>query len=540
MLVGQRSFEDLGAPLYEVPFCVLDLETTGGSPTEHEITEIGAVRVRGGQLEGTFQTLVNPGSEIPPFITVLTGITHLMVAEAPRIEAVLGALLEFVGDAVIVGHNVRFDLGFLNAAASRLGYPRIGKRSVDTLALARRLVRSDVRRLDLRSLAAYFRSPVEPCHRALDDAQATAHVLHGLLERAGTLGVVALEDLLTLPTARGSPQYQKIALADALPRRPGVYLFVDRDGAVFYVGKAKNLRNRVRSYFYGDRRRSVSNMLRELHRVEYRPCETELEAAITELRLIHAHRPRHNRRSRPPKTSLFLKLTSEQYPRLSLVRALRDDGLLFLGPFRSRRAAELVRLAVWDALPLRRCAGRPGSSAAPCSYAQLGVAMCPCDGTLPVDQYRPVVETLIRAIDRQPSLLLERLTQRVSKLADDRRFEEAALTRDRYRALARSIERRRAWEALRGAGLLQAETASGETALIDHGRLVATWTGRKPPPLQLRSGVPDLADVPPSVQVAEEADLIWRWLADSRAVITAATGALTYPVEPVPELRIAI
>jgi DNA polymerase-3 subunit epsilon len=120
-LPRQRSFDDLGPPLSEVPFCVLDLETTGGSAASCEITEIGAVRYRGGEVEGTFQTMVNPGVEIPPFITVLTGITHAMVIEAPRIEEALPTFLEFVGDAVIVGHNVRFDLSFLNAAAERLG-----------------------------------------------------------------------------------------------------------------------------------------------------------------------------------------------------------------------------------------------------------------------------------------------------------------------------------------------------------------------------------------------------------------------------------
>jgi DNA polymerase III subunit epsilon len=115
----QRSFDDLGTPLRDVTFCVLDLETTGGSPNECFITEIGAVKVRGGDCLGTFQTLVNPGQAIPPEITVLTGITQAMVTRAPRIESVLPTFLEFIGDAVVVGHNVRFDLGFLGAALTR-------------------------------------------------------------------------------------------------------------------------------------------------------------------------------------------------------------------------------------------------------------------------------------------------------------------------------------------------------------------------------------------------------------------------------------
>jgi len=117
----QRSFDDLGTPLHEVAFCVLDLETTGGSPKDCEITEVGAVKYVGGELTGSFNTLVNPDAPIPSTITVLTGITQAMVIEAPRIEEVLPSLLEFIGNAVIVGHNIRFDVSFLNAAAQRLG-----------------------------------------------------------------------------------------------------------------------------------------------------------------------------------------------------------------------------------------------------------------------------------------------------------------------------------------------------------------------------------------------------------------------------------
>ena len=170
---------------------------------------------------------------------------------------------------------------------------------------------------------------------------------------------------MTLPTARGSSEYGKIALANELPRRPGVYFFRDRRGEVFYVGKAKNLRTRVRSYFYGDTRKSVTNMLKELVSVDFAACATELEALVIELRLIHDHKPRYNRKSKPPKSSHWVKLTNEAFPRLALVRTLKEDGLMYLGPFRSRRAAETVMHAIWDALPIRRCIGRPGSRKAP-------------------------------------------------------------------------------------------------------------------------------------------------------------------------------
>lgn len=533
----QRSFDDLGAPLSTVPFCVFDVETTGGSPANESLTEIGAVKYLGGEVIGEFQTLINPGREIPPFITILTGITHAMVVEAPRIETVLPSFLEFIGESVLVGHNVRFDLGFLNAAALQCGYSRVSNRSVDTLALARRLVRNEIRNLKLESLAAHFRSPVKPNHRALEDARATGHVLHALLERAGTLGVTALEDLLELPTARGSTNYSKMSLADELPRRPGVYLFKDRQDNVIYVGKAKNLRTRVRSYFYGDTRRSITNLLNELHSIEGRVCETELEASITELRLIHTFRPRHNRRSKPPKSSHWVKLTKEEFPRLSLVRTLRDDGLAYLGPFRSRASAELVMTAIWDALPIRRCLTKPGSRNGVCTFAQLGVARCPCDGSLTTNEYTHIVGQLLNALDRHPDVLLSPIRDKMIDLAAAQRYEEAGWMRDRYRALAKALERRSAWQSMLSAGTIRAERDS-DGAYIEDGRFVMAWISPNQPLLPIDVAPEDrtVSDtVPPSVLAAEEAHLIWTWLADVDTQIIQTTEPFHRPAR-VPEL----
>ena len=180
----QQSLDDLGTPLHEVTFCALDFETTGGRRDSDRITEIGAIKYRAGEQIGTFQTLIDPGRAIPPEITVLTGITASMVSRAPRIEHVLPTLLEFVGDAVIVGHNVGFDLAFLNAALQRSGRDVWQGAKVDTLAVARRLVRDDVPNHKLSTLAKYLRLPNQPSHRALDDAKATADLLHRLLEQA--------------------------------------------------------------------------------------------------------------------------------------------------------------------------------------------------------------------------------------------------------------------------------------------------------------------------------------------------------------------
>jgi DNA polymerase-3 subunit epsilon len=188
-------------PLYEVTFVVLDLETTGCSAASCEITEVGALKFCGGERIGTFQTLVEPGVPIPDFIASLTGITDDMVWRAPRIDAVLPSLLEFIRGAVIVGHNVRFDMSFLRASAERHGY-EMTNATLDTWGLARRLLIDEVEDNRLSTLARYFRTEVEPCHRAWDDAAATSELLHALLERLGTMGVLTLDALFAFAASR--------------------------------------------------------------------------------------------------------------------------------------------------------------------------------------------------------------------------------------------------------------------------------------------------------------------------------------------------
>ncbi len=192
----QMSFDDLGTPLHEVTFVVVDLETTGGSPTTSGITEIGAVKVRGGDVLGQFQTLVYPGESIPAFIAALTGITNAMVARAPRIDVVLPTFLEFARGSVLVAHNAPFDLGFLKASCESLDISWPGFDTVDTVRLARRvLTRDEAPNCKLATLAQILHARVSPTHRALDDALATLDVLHALFERLGSLRVTTLEEL---------------------------------------------------------------------------------------------------------------------------------------------------------------------------------------------------------------------------------------------------------------------------------------------------------------------------------------------------------
>jgi DNA polymerase-3 subunit epsilon len=538
----QGRLDDLGTPLVDVEFVVLDLETTGGSPANDRITEVGAVKIRGGEVTGTFQTLVNPGVSIPPLISALTGITDPMVADEEPIEVVLPCLLEFLGGAVLVAHNASFDRRFVQANLERHGYQRLTNRVVCTARLARKLLpRDEVPNVRLATLAAYLGATVAPCHRALTDARATVDVFHSLLERAGSYGVLALEDLIEFPSARASASFKKVHLADRLPRCPGVYLFRDAAGRVLYVGKAKDLRTRVRSYFSGDGRVKIADLLRELAAIDHQPCATELEASVREVRLIQHHRPRYNRRSRNPERYCYLKLTRERFPRLSLVRRVQPDGARYLGPFGSAGQAELVKAAIEDALPLRRCTTKlgPRGGGSACVLLELGRCLGPCTGAVAQERYAALVATLEAALDGDPEPVLGPLRRRMAGYAAEQRYEQAAGARDRLEALTRALAEARRAAALAGPDeivLARPHPAGREVTVVRRGQLAAVGlVAADDQPgverLLAAAAAPELFDGPPPRHLADEVGLVTRWLEGvaGKAELLGVRGRLASP-----------
>ena len=475
---------------------------------------------------GSFQALVDPEVPIPPFVAHLTGISDHLVAGRPPIEEIMPAFLEFARGAVFVAHNAGFDFSFVNENLSRLDYAPIPGPPVCTAKLARRVVWPDVPNVKLQTLARYFRTRVTPIHRALDDAEACAEVLHGLLDIGGRLGILTLGDLREAVTARGRPHYGKIALADALPHAPGVYLFKGRDGRILYVGKSKDLRARVKSYFYGDTRKKIDDMLGEVASVEGLPCAGELEALVLEARLIGRHEPPYNRRGKTWRRGAYLKLDpTEAYPRLKLVhRAKADDHCTYVGPFGNSARARLAKEALEDVFPIRRCttAMRTGTRFAPCALADMGRCPAPCDGRVDPEGYRELTEALLSGL-RAPGTMLAVLDRRMDELAGQERYEEAALVRDRLRSLAAALERDRRDGWLVRAGAFELETDDGVRLRFEHGALTRAGEGcaRQEDPLSL----------PCPRERADELAAVRGWLARHRVRVIAVDGHP--PSEPV-------
>lgn len=526
MTAIQATFDDLGQPLSDLTFCVVDLETTGGSAAKgSKITEFGAVKVRGGQVLGEFQTLVNPDEHIPGFITVLTGITDQMVVDAPRIAEVLPSFLEFAHDTVLVAHNAPFDVGFLKHAARELQIPWPRFRTLDTAVLARRVfLREEFPNVKLATLAARL-STTSPDHRALTDARATVDVLHAIFERLGTFGVTTFEEVESFTTKVTAQQRKKSHLADHLPHAPGVYLFRGHRDEVLYVGTSKNLRSRVKTYFTKSETRSrMGEMVAQSQRVEAVVCATALEAQVRELRLIAKHRPAYNRRSKFPERVVWLKLTNEPWPRLSIVRTVLDDGAEYIGPFGGRRLAERAQDALHETHGLRQCTTRMGrrSAMSACALAEMGQCLSPCNGGADPQAYADEVAKVRATLTGDPSPVIDHLAVRMAALALDERYEQAAALRDRAAALVRGVHRTQNLRSLTALPELVAAAPhpdGWEIHVVRYGRLAAA--GVMPRGTHSAGWVDALVATAETVEPAhgpapaahvEETECILRWL----------------------------
>ncbi len=544
MQAMQGTLDELGTPLSEVTFVVVDLETTGGSATSSAITEIGAVKVRGGEPLGEFQTLINPRAPIPAFIAVLTGITDAMVATAPPVDEVLPAFLEFSRGAVLVAHNAPFDVSFLKAAAARLGLPWPRFDVVDTAHLARQLVtRDEAPNRKLGTLAALFGARTTPDHRALNDARATVDVLHALIARVGNLGITTLPELATFTSRVSVAQRRKRHLAEHLPSAPGVYLFKDGRGRVLYIGTSTDVRRRVRSYFTAaEQRTRIAEMVGIAESVTAIVCASPLEASIRELRLIAEHDPRYNRRSRRPDRRPWVKLTAEPFPRLSIVHRVRADGATYAGPFTSTVAAQGAVDALLDVLQLRQCTTSisPTRPRPACVLAELGRCGAPCTGAMSVARYAQVSAAAAGMLAGDGRQVLAALHERMASLAAQGRYEAAAVVRDRMHHLVRGAAlAQRVTPLARSAELLAARAVDGggwELICVRYGRLASTTftpPGADPMPFieAMRAAAEMVtAPIPPqSAASAEETGLILSWLEKDGARLVRLDGSWTSP-----------
>ncbi len=431
-------------------YIVLDVETTGLRPFQQRLIEVCALRVRDGEIAEIFTTLLNPEKRLPRFITELTGITDEMVSRAPRFKAVADSLLHFIGERLVIGHNVRFDISFINAELGRAGRPPLINPRLDTLSLAVRLL-PGLKKPNLERMAATLGVPAENRHRAEGDARLTAASFLRLLPLAKQAGLPTIDAMqaLAIPTtaeprgngsgveAVGSGKaYLDRAWLKTVPQAPGVYRMFDEDGRIIYVGKAKNLHDRVSSYYsqHLGLTRKMDGLLESVEKIEIEVVGSELEALLLESRLIHRHQPRYNRAMRNHALYPYIRVEVQKpWPRIRLAKAAKDDGARYFGPFRSRRAAERTVDVLEEILPLVTCTrgfSDPKKWGDPCLRLGMGKCLGPCVGQGDPAEYRTFVDDAIAFLEGRHDGIRQRLWAKMEVAAERLDFADAARLRD--------------------------------------------------------------------------------------------------------------
>ncbi len=428
--------------LRDVPFVVVDLETTGGSALFDRVLEVAAIRVQNGVVQDRLECLVEPGMPIPPFVTRITGINASLVRGKPTFDSLLPDLRRLMDGAVLVAHNASFDANFLSNAFKRRGLNWEGER-LCTLRLSRRLI-PGLHSYRLDSLCAFLGFTFVQRHRAGPDAEATLHLLLHLLEQAigkgiQTLGALAKLQLQPVTHKRRKGRVDEAQVA-SLPTSPGVYLLKDLHGRVVYVGKSVNVRQRVRTHLRpsgtarGPAQPRLRRRLPHIADVEAIETRSELEALLLESKLVKRYLPEGNSLLRDYQDYPFIKIDlTDPFPRLEATRERPSDGAAFFGPFRRASVVSSAVVFVNEQLGLRQCSGRLKRDQPACALLEMKKCLGPCVGAVSADAYRSAVDDALGLLRGESTSVLERAAQHRDELGEKLRFEEAAEMRDRIR-----------------------------------------------------------------------------------------------------------
>ncbi|MEA2527351.1 MAG: polymerase subunit epsilon [Thermomicrobiales bacterium] len=515
-------------------FVAVDVETTGLRPLQQRIIEIAAVRYRQGIEIARLESLLQPERRIPAFITKLTGISDDMVAEAPRFVDLADAVVEFIGDAPILGHNVGFDVGFLNGELKRLGRPQLINNRIDVMGLAMRLL-PELRRPSLDKVALAVGLNPRHVHRAGVDAELAAQSALRLAAKARAAGHSSAERIraLSMPperrakddVGRGRAVLDRSLLAD-IPKKPGVYIMRDAFDKIIYVGKAKNLRDRVSSYYSQPLgyRRKMDGLLESLVQIDVEVTGCELEALLLESQLIRRYQPRYNTAMRSHEEYPFIRVDlGNPWPRVTLAKSRKEDGARYFGPFKNKNAARSAVDLINSHFPLRTCPRSfktARSFGAPCIQLDLGRCLGPCVGRADRDAYMLIVRQVIRFLEGEDDVLYQEIWRGLEDAAARLDFERARRLRNDLRQLQQVVSTQRS---LREATERHTLLLVLPSAIADHVEVMLVVRGR--PWAQLRVARSDAIE-----HVAGRLDQSWTRL--------EATGALPIDHDSVDEAHI--
>ncbi|WP_290664773.1 exonuclease domain-containing protein [Ignavibacterium sp.] len=414
-------------------FTVVDVETTGLSARNERIIEIALVRVENLKIVDKFSTLINPQRSIPSFISMFTGITNSDVKNAPLFHQVFPKLLEQTENTVLCGHNLQFDLSFLRNEVQLLGDDFNPAHTLCTLKLARKLF-PNLKSRSLGPLSYHLNIKAKNSHRALGDAETTAKVLIKLIRHLKeNENINTLDELLAYQS--GMKTFQSLKIKKELqndfyelPNAPGIYYFLNSKNEIIYIGKAKSLRDRVKSYFSPNADSRVRRIIRQAKRLHHVITNSELTALLAEAESIKVKNPKHNKMLKGYGNKYFIKvLKTKSAPHLDITNKFEFDGCDYFGLYHSKRDAQKIVEFINKTFAIRECDDKEYLKSRPCFLFDIQRCTAPCLGMeLNISKHNAEIEEVYRFLNGENQNAMNRLLKKMKYFAANQMYEKAA------------------------------------------------------------------------------------------------------------------
>ncbi len=433
--------------IFDTEFAVLDFETTGTSGKLNRAIEIGIVRVKNGEILDSFQSFINPGTLVPYYITSLTGITNDDVHDAPFFEDLTSQIIDFIGDSILVAHNMPFDYSFLQNEFLRADVLLPKNETLCTLKLARKLY-PELKSKSLGNLVQHFGIRHKNVHRALGDAMVTAKLLIKMITQLkDDQNITKLNELLAYQSASAIKVDSKIVKKNLaidfsnVPSTSGVYLFKDVKGKIVYIGKAKILKTRVSNYFSSTAARKAKDIVKKASNLEYIKTNSELTALILESELIKQHKPPMNSLLKKYSQQYFIKVKqTHDYPSFSSVSKIDFDGNDYFGPYNNRETSKNLIDILNKTYRLRECSDKELNRGKKCYLLDIKRCVAPCIFANK-DEYKKELESAYTFLSGENQDAVNKLLLKMRSLSEEKKYEEAGEIRDIVNQILNQLNR---------------------------------------------------------------------------------------------------
>jgi len=432
----------------EADYCIIDFETTGISPKTEKVIEIGIVRLKNEKIVASFSSFINPGRNIPYYITQITGITNSETENAPYFDEVFPKIKEFIGDSVLVAHNMNFDFSFLKHECLNHTIEVPGNDLVCTLRLARKLY-PELSSKSLGNIVKYLKIRHRDVHRALGDSTATAKVFIKMFnELRDKHEIDSLSDLINFSNLTNSGKTYRIIkkiLADSLvkmPDLPGVYFFKNAKNEIIYIGKAKSLKDRVNNHFQNNAIKKSKEIVRKASDLSYQITTSELSALLAEAELIKIHKPKMNTMLKKYANSYFIRLRmSTNFPTVEVSSVFDFDGNDYFGPYPNRDTANTIKEIIDKTFLLRECSEKDFSKKRKCYLNDIDRCFAPCVEPNINKKYTEELTKVGEFLKGNNQSAIDRLLNKMKVLSEEQKFEEAAQIRDIVQSVLNQLHR---------------------------------------------------------------------------------------------------